>query len=141
MLSVEYIAGFIDGEGSFMLLRDKNNRTYRPRCIISNTDIDVLRAIKYTFRLWDIKCNIHIQYSASVRYKQCYVLQVVERTSLYNLCLILQPHLTIKQRRAEIIMRYIELRRDEGIRGRVHEREEQELFDELKQLNKRWRDG
>lgn len=46
VLSPEYVAGFIDGEGSFGIYRDKGNKGFRHRISISNTHRPCLELIQ-----------------------------------------------------------------------------------------------
>src|ERR1035437_3208141 len=47
MVSKQYLAGFIDGEGCFNIAKDRT--TWFPRLLIGNTNLEVLSMIKETY--------------------------------------------------------------------------------------------
>lgn len=58
VLSVDYVAGFIDGEGCIGLYYNKNFSLPLPRIAINSTSRSVIFALKATFDAWEIQSNI-----------------------------------------------------------------------------------
>jgi len=138
MLSIEYIAGFIDGEGCFSISKHKSNPRGTPSLTIANTNYDVLKAIEYTFSLWGLKTGFYADYQRPSRgCKVGYSLCVYEKQSLITLCEILNSHLTVKSEHASLIIEFLTLRLREGHKGRLHIEKEDAITKRIRELNKK----
>ena len=137
MLSIDYIAGCVDGEGCITLaVPGRNTDCYIPKIIITNTNFEILRALARTLDLWRIDYKLNISKHANRKEKTCYILVIQKQQSVYNFCSDLFHSLKVKQRQAKILMEYIELRQIEGKYGKQHKIHRNSLFTEMKQLNK-----
>ncbi|HEC75488.1 MAG TPA: hypothetical protein ENI26_14150 [Methylophaga aminisulfidivorans] len=130
-----YLAGMLDGEGTFSIQRTKNN-VYCPRMNVGNTDKAALEWLKSKFdghlRPADVPKEPH--------HKQVWVLQwrVLEMLELIPKLLLF---LHIKKKQAEIVLEYIShfsmcitranIRTQEQLDHRIA------LFNEMRALNHR----
>ncbi len=139
MLTVEYIAGFMDGEGSFYLCEDKrkNCKRFKPHISIANTNELVMQLIGHTLRSWCIDCVVRYQKPQRAGWKHQYVLAINSQESIYLLCGILVKKLVVKQHNAELLLEFTMLRKIEGERGRQFYKREVEIYEEMLVLNKR----
>ena len=116
--SIEYLAGFIDAEGSLMIAKWKGtgswNPQYRARISLSNTYRAVLEDVQRAFG------GILVDDPRSeVRWKHAYQLVWTGRT-VGQLLSSLMPHLRLKQEQAEVMMDFISHQRSsrQGREGR-----------------------
>ncbi|MBA7677125.1 hypothetical protein ES703_85373 [subsurface metagenome] len=101
-LTLEYIAGFVDGEGSFTILKIGGN-CYLPRFAISNTDLDVLEDIR---KFLCISTKIYKRYPKNSKWKIAYCLTANSLDECKSIAMLLEPYLRIKKGQAQIIMQY-----------------------------------
>jgi len=134
--NLDYIAGFIDGEGCISVKRAKNRRVGTVFLQITNTNLGILTAIKFVLESFGIlSARIFTQNQGGNR-KTCYHLDVHKQDDLLLLCTILLDKLYLKRRQCEIVLEYIKLRKTEGKSN--HFADERELLEfELHALNKR----
>ena len=135
MLSIDYIAGFIDGEGCLGIV--KKGGRYRPQIDIGNTNIDIMKALEYTFHAWGIATVTHTVTMREGNRKDFYRICVDKMDSVYQICQILRPYLKIKQANANAIINFIEARRMEGYRQDTLKDIKMAAVNDVKQLNKR----
>lgn len=103
MLSKQYIAGFIDGEGCFNIaLNPRGNRVPFPRLLIVNTDLNILLQIQDQYggditsrKNGKLNWKIFRQWRGSGKTFKKIVPEIL-------------PYLIIKKRQAEICMRMID---------------------------------
>lgn len=117
-LSPEYMAGFIDGEGHIgIVLRSKRNADdgYMPVLTVCNTDQRVLRSMWDTLGIgrWVEVPNINHYTGRPTLYR----LIVTRAEALKDVLEILIPHLVIKQKQAELVLRFLNSRLER--RGRL----------------------
>ncbi len=138
MLSIDYIAGFVDGEGCITLAAPSTKTDcYIPKILITNTNFEILRALAYTLELWNIEFKLSATAHKNRKRKICYILVIQKQESVYSFCNELRTRLKVKQRQAEILVEYITLRHIEGKYGKCHLLRRNELFAEMKMLNKK----
>ncbi len=136
--SLDYIAGFIDGEGCFSITYSHGSDIGTLTLHITNTELSILRAIQATFMSWGItSCHLVIQTKGTDVHKTGYALQLRVRDDLKLLCSILEPALYIKQRQCQIFKEYIAAREMEGRSGNHLEDTRSLLWLELKTLNRK----
>lgn len=144
MVSVEYLAGFIDGEGSLSLSRIPRGQSYLEYCArvtISNTNRAILREIK---EVWG--GTIHSMGVRNSRWKPGFVL-VWTNAAAARLLRRARRHLRLKSQHAEALLEFTEhlqkckRRRDEAGRLLPYSKQEMELrkafFGRLKRLNRK----
>jgi len=137
MLSVEYIAGFIDGEGTITINTNLRSRGI-PRVSIVNTNYDVLRLISYTINMWGVSNSIYTDCpKVSSRHKIVHRLQVYDKQAVLTLCEVLLPHLVIKGEHAKIVIDFIKRRRMEGRQGTTFKELEKAMITRIRGLNRR----
>lgn len=114
ILSLEYMAGFIDGDGCITLVH-KNSKSLTPVVLIVNTNREIIVGFKFCFDELGIAsyCNVEI---LKGNRKPVYKLSVQQLDSVHELLTLLYPHLKVKQKQAAIVLSYIERREDENFR-------------------------
>ena len=150
---IAWLAGFIDGEGSFMLIRHgksgESNPYIEPLITIPSTDRWVLEEI---LTILDIAINRKSQALITnvvirdIKHKPMYVLKISKLHDVYHLLRVLIPFLILKRERAELLFEYVRSRLTKtGTLYRIKKSfttlnySERELFiiDEIKRLNRR----
>lgn len=136
-MNLAWLAGFVDGEGSFCLLRRKNRKAgvYTPSIIIYNSHLptlDLIREWKQPSGFYCAQRNIKWKPVGSLYYSN---------NKAIELSLMLIPYLVVKHRHAEILLEYNELEHFQGgARGGLDQKHiavREILFNELRELNKR----
>lgn len=136
MLSIEYVAGFMDGEGCFGFQKGRYAK-YKPLISVGNTNVSIIRALLYTFQIWGIEARLSTEESRLRRQKDFYRILINKRDSVYMLCQILHPCLKIKQPNADAIMQFIEARRTEGLKKDTLKDIKMMLVERVRILNKK----
>lgn len=138
-----YLAGFIDGEGSLMLVRSGSYRyknvprvpTYRPNLAITNNHRGVLEATRDFVGLG----RVYMRRRASPHHRDSYIFMA----SGFRLMPIIQnllPHLIIKRVQAEVMIAFIERRVIQRTKPFTHE--DYSLVQRMQLLNNRhWDHG
>ena len=101
MLDIHYIAGFVDGEGSFgaILRRDcKHGRKWW--CVVSNNHLPVLKEIQKV-----LGGRIYDRAPASPCHASSYRLVLAGRKQVRAVMLRLRPHLVVKRPLVERLLR------------------------------------
>jgi len=101
-ITLEYIAGFVDGEGTFTILNDGHG-TFRPRFSIVNTDLQVLNNIKKFFH---INTKIYTKDLSKQGWQTIYRLVVGSIDDCKMIASALEPHLRLKKEHAQIMMQF-----------------------------------
>lgn len=119
-IPLEYLAGFIDGEGSVMITKSfagKSGSThYRARLTISNTDRRILEEIRRDYGGIIVNQG-HTEVNWKVGYQLVWTNEMMAR-----LLPLVRPYLRLKQRQADLILRFgrhvrstIRVRDDRGL--------------------------
>jgi len=107
-MNLDYIAGFIDGEGSIGAYRWNNNVVFRLQ--IGNTNYQVLEDIKIYLEGIGIRCNkITTQLKKNEKHKTSYVLAITARRDLIPLLVQILDKLVIKKDKAKYIIEHCNL--------------------------------
>ena len=101
-LTLEYIAGFVDGEGSFMINKPEKG-LYKASFMISNSNKNILKDIKEYF---SIGLKIRPDDRKNPKRKITYSLETTNIYQVKSIARKLYPHLRLKQKQAEIMMEY-----------------------------------
>ncbi len=141
MLSLEYIAGFVDGEGCFSLGRRKKVKNpaetlcYTAYFILANTNYNVLRLIQYSLELCEVTTKMY-KAKAKMGHKLVWQLRTRNQAELLSICLLLYPYLTVKQAEVSVMIKYLQLCKlikDEGLYN-VFLDKKNDLYLEMKRL-------
>ena len=112
VLSIDYVAGFIDGEGCIGLYYvPKDASLPSPVISIGSANRSIILGLKSTFDAWEISSGVVNKRGVDRKYKPQYLIQVSSQNSIRKLLSMLIPSLTIKQREAQILFDYLEKRR------------------------------
>lgn len=105
MMSVEYIAGFFDGEGSVNI---KQNIGCSPSISLGNTNKFVLEEILIFLK--DVGLNFRLyNYHRKSRYKDIYHLHTHDSRSIKAFCLMLKPYCIVKRNQISLMLNYLNL--------------------------------
>ena len=101
-ITLEYIAGFVDGEGTFSITKGTVN-SYCPRFGVYNTNLKVIKDIQ--------KClNIGLKISKvkhrNDKWKTLYRLDSVTIDQCKQAAMLLEPHLRQKKEHAQLIIKF-----------------------------------
>ena len=145
-LSWEYVAGFLDGEGSITLSsqsRAKGYPYYEPLMRISNTSFYVLSLIRDFIGGGKICITKKLGYQ-NKNHRQVWVYQLTGRRNLFPVLMALRPYLVLKLAQADEVIAFMGKMRpknNKGVSGlRLSEREVQERqghVDRIRKLNRR----
>ena len=109
MISLDYIAGFVDGEGCITLTkrikRRKNGRDYveyQPVMVVSNTNKQILEEIKR-----QISGSI-VTHNTKALHKKSYALRLANR-QCYKAMNALKDYLIVKKPQALLILKFKEI--------------------------------
>lgn len=95
-----YFAGFIDGEGSFVLHHRKGSHVYSCQLQVGNTDARVLEWIQTRFG-----GSVNLERRNNPKHKLVYR-WISEANSLSDVITALLPYLVVKKDQAELILAY-----------------------------------
>jgi len=146
ILSGEYLAGFIDGEGYIGITFQRKKEThyqsasgrYHPYLIIANNNYEILDDIKKftnSGRIYKLSRNF--------KQKQGFQYKLTEMEPLKNFLYLIKPYLRIKQKQCKLLINFIDLRKNakiitgRGHRGVTSYTIEEEIYRKLLELNKR----
>lgn len=105
---IRWLAGFVDGEGSFTLIRD---RTFiKPAFQIANTVVENMRVVKALVSEIvgrEVRYMPTKAHPSRVGYRPYYYLYVTRQSELRLLCDALLPHVTGKRQQVELMLRYL----------------------------------
>ena len=140
-VSVEYLAGIIDGEGSIMLVRTGNAQfeglytSWTIKMQIANTNLELLNVLQANFG-----GVIKRTTKGGKNWKQGYRLEWFGSNAA-DLCLRVFEHLIVKKEQASIAMKAMTVRNREGGKGRRKSPETvlflNEASAQIKALNRR----
>ncbi len=109
-ISLRYLAGFVDGEGSLMITRSRSRKSghvqYRARFTVTNTDRGILEEI-----CRDHGGTIHKLGRQKPSWKPAYMLVWTDGL-IANLLSLLGPHLRLKRRQSAVQLEFIRHKKD-----------------------------
>ena len=132
-----YIAGFLDGEGSILLTRHKDNGNIRCRPVVAfyNTNLEVLDWIAGVI---DVKINKRQEDTRTdVRHRRTnYTIKINKYSEVYKFLVAIRPYLRIKQTNADIVIKFIEevVDRETYFATEEHARIAEEYYSQLKKI-------
>lgn len=135
-MDFSYLAGFMDGEGSFSIVRQKRSESlsgfrYSAYCEVGNTNLDVIEWVCNKF-----DARIRSQRHREPRYKVLYVAYFrpnLLRKILPNLI----PLLKIKPRQATLVLELLEYNEERSSYSFNKDQIKHELWLKLRKLNER----
>jgi hypothetical protein len=143
---IAWLAGFIDGEGyiGITFQRKKENHRqsasvhYHPYLIITSNNLEILKEIKKLTGFGHVyKLSRNIEH-----HKQGFQYKLTEMEKLNILLPLLQPYLRLKQCQCELLISFINIRKNAKriygpYRGASSYTTEEEIYQKLRILNKR----
>ena len=132
-----YIAGFLDGEGSILLVRHNDNGKIRCRPVVAfyNTNLEVLDWIAGVI---DVKINKRQADSRNdPRHRRTnYTIKINKYSEVYKFLLSIRPYLRIKKTNADIVIKFIEevLERENRLATDTHVMIAEEYYAQLKKI-------
>lgn len=134
MISKQYLAGFIDGEGYISVVKHKDSRTVRgftlhPIINISGSDKEVLNQLNNVVN-GKIRTK-QKQYGC----KPVYDIQLQDLEGIKALLKLILPYLLIKSKQATLMKEFVELRLKNRNKGYIDR--ELEIAEIFKTINKR----
>ena len=143
-ISPRYLAGFVDGEGSLMIVKSRSRKSgcvqYRARFTVSNTDRGILEEIRR-----DFGGTIHKVGRGKCSWKPVYMLVFTDGL-IPSLLSVLHPHLRLKRKQTAVQLEFIDhkKRTPRYYNGRFHPSHPKEvvrfreaLYQRMKGLNAR----
>jgi len=146
----EYLAGFIDGEGSISIFRGHLNSKFphlTNRITIPNTDKRIIRLICEFLKSNEINFCVTYRSEDNPNHKAGIVIMISEIDSLLKICSKLRGRLIIKAQHLELLIRYLKLRKKKLDKTQWRRdlarygRREFNLFYQLRILNKKGPDA
>ena len=135
-----YLAGFLDGEGTFSIYRIKNRRTptLRPHICVANTNEEIIDWVKKTI---GAGCLSKGRAKKKKNWKPYLTLDIYRFADIAGLIKQLLPFLKVKRKQAELLLEFCEsrLRSLCGVRHNQapYAKREYKIVDEVQQLNKK----
>ena len=134
LMNYDYLAGFIDGEGSIALYKHKDSRvqkgyTLHPKFLVSNTNEVIIKAIQK---------EIGGKIKSMSQHKGCKIVQIVEFQDYKQIKSILEkllPLLIIKQPQARLMIEFCENRIKSS--GKKYTERDYEIAEIFSNINKR----
>jgi hypothetical protein len=146
LLNIVWLAGFMDGEGSFGVnSRMKNGKRLNmiPAIQVASTEPRVIERIKNILEENSITYYINSYMSLEFRNaKPAYSLRLGRLGQVKMFIELILPYLCVKDAQARLVLDYVNLRISKGARkgnfiGQEYGEEEVSIFDELRKLNKK----
>lgn len=137
-----YLAGFFDGEGSVYI--SKTKKSFKPTCSIGNTNKEVIFWIRET-----IGYGLVRERKKSGNRKVAWDFTLTNLRDNIRFLSLIYPYLKIKRTQATLVINYIEKRMARIRQGKEkvfsranpYNKEELRIISEVKELNKRGKDG
>ena len=148
---LNWLAGFIDGEGTISITQRKPQPRYRTYHItmvaflsIANTHAETMLFIKTMLdNLYGSSIGCFGKYEGKKRiHKDFYLFTIAKQSQLLTILLDLQPFLIMKKTQAELVIKYLESRQSKPRvkhYGSNYDKTEHALRAEVITLNKRGR--
>ena len=143
-LSLQYIAGFLDGEGSIYISRSKCPRTkrgvrYALYIVFSSTNKNILEMIRNS--LGGVGCLFSWDSKKNPRWKTAYYLHITCRQAAEVLRKLL-PYLILKRPQAELAIKFQDFMDSSPPTGNYNSRTPEEwntmkeYYEQMKELNR-----
>lgn len=123
---IGWLAGALDGEGSIMFSRQvrtgraSQSEFMTPYVKIYNNDVGFIDKVRSLLGGGISKTKSYEKWN---RPNECFIAYLSGRFQLKRVLSILLPHLTVKRERAEMVLRFIEIRESKPVRGLYGEEE------------------
>lgn len=110
-MTLDYISGFFDADGSITMCRSNKNDIYKAIKIdFANTHLSILLEIqKYLLDNHNLKSHISTKSIRKVNHSISYTLSVGSNQKCLQLCRLLNSHHPIKKHRINTILKYHDL--------------------------------
>ena len=129
-----YLAGFFDGEGCVSITKSKNRKTgfiYAPRISIVNTNKSIMVWINSL-----INGGVQKRYSKGNN-KTKLEWQLTRLKDILKFTQLFKPYVKVKKRQLEVMEKFIKIRLSKPFGHHSYSIQEEQLYLELKELNKR----
>lgn len=119
VISLEYIAGIVDGEGSIYIAREKPDKTHRnfsfsPRFVITNSYLPLLELINKYYNLGKIR------FAKQGKNKVVYDIRIASPIGIESFLTKILPFLIIKKPQAILMLDFIKNRKKtKNIKGKI----------------------
>jgi len=111
MLSVEYVAGFFDADGCVTISKIKRSPQAYPIAFrFDNGSYNVLKLMQYMLELCEIKMHLRRK-KVSGNSAPAWRLETNKSSEVTKICLLLQPHLVVKQKEVELTLEFLRYRK------------------------------
>lgn len=135
-LTLEYIAGYMDGEGTFAIVKSTDKKGFKrfsPRVSVGSTDLEILEDISEL-----LGCG-YIYRTKSGTNKQFYSLEFGKRKNVMKVCCVLIPYLRQKLLQAEILISFCNRRENKLLatknnRYSTYEKQDEDDYLKIKEL-------
>lgn len=131
---LNYIAGFLDGEGCVSLRKRKDNKYFAPVIEFSNTNLDVLKFIRERLGL-TVNVNIHESGCRGNR-KMTYKFAIKGWRNCLHVAKLLFPYSLVKKKRLYILIKFIERRTDKFFMNTPYDRTDWDYYHAIFRLNR-----
>lgn len=108
-IQLAWLAGIIDGEGSIILSRQRNNYM-NTALVITNTNIEILNKVEKIYSELGINPHWHKIKSNKKQHSDCFHLMVTRLKEINTILKAILPYLIGKRAQAETFIRYAERR-------------------------------
>lgn len=141
-VELAWLAGYLDGEGTFQVVRRKDKREgqHQANIQVSNTDPVLVAKSFYLFEKMGVHPHVSNFQPGNANHREHWIVTVGKLEDIKKACLLLLPFLVGKRARAELLLGYSESRLRHGSgRGGTKPYSESDLtiVEELKKLNHR----
>ena len=137
--SVDYIAGFFDGEGCISLSKAKSDRCktrgYKicSSICLTNTSKEILPLFRRFLEYHNIGYYNFQLRNHKINHKQIYRFEIYNKVEIKKFLILIKDKLIIKNSQAEIMLKYIDSRLSRG--KKLHSKEELDMVDNIAILN------
>ena len=125
MLSLDYVAGYIDGEGCITILywQDKrrlnkkfNGYEFRPYFGVHTKDLDVIKQLSPFFDSYGIHTSTYLnRHPTSLRkYEPTHKIDCVNWDNIAKICNLLKPHVIAKKEVMKLFLEAYSIRKSPG---------------------------
>jgi hypothetical protein len=128
---VPYIAGFLDGEGTFTICWNKRARSpsFRPLISVSHTNEEVIQLLKKTLQV------TYTPKMGKKGHRPYYLLRVTTKNEIITILEALKSSLIVKKEHAQIILDFMALKEKREFTRKEIAFKKAELYLRIRQLN------